>query len=94
MITHVARVKKIGKDGLSVSTNLILDLHADSLDMAEFKSVIQSNYTTASNPPITRIKTIGDLAALALGKLEGEERLLPVDFPQALDAKIEFAYQS
>lgn len=68
--SKIAEIKKIDVQTLQCSTNLILDLHADSLDMAEFKSVIQSAYPTASNPPIGLIKTVGDLAALALGKLE------------------------
>ena len=65
----VATIKKIDVKNISFSTNLILDLHADSLDMAELKSVIASVFPEASNPPISLIKTIGDLAAMAIGKL-------------------------
>ncbi len=56
--TLVAIVKKIDKKLIYFHTNLVLDLHADSLDMSECKSVIQSNFSEASNPPITRIKTV------------------------------------
>jgi acyl carrier protein len=38
----VAEIKKVNKSDILFSTNLVLDLHADSLDMAEMKSAIQS----------------------------------------------------
>lgn len=66
----IAELKKIDPALLSFETNLILDLHADSLDMAEIKASIQALFPNASNPPIGLIKTIGDVAALALGKLQ------------------------
>jgi Phosphopantetheine attachment site len=50
--TKVAEIKKIDKNETSFDTNLVLDLHADSLDMAELKSAIQSLFPSASNPPI------------------------------------------
>lgn len=50
--TKVAEIKKIDTKEISFDTNLVLDLHADSLDMAELKSVIQSLFPSASNPPI------------------------------------------
>lgn len=54
----VATIKKIDSKDVSFNTNLILDLHADSLDMAECKSAIQSLFKEASNPPIGLIKTV------------------------------------
>jgi acyl carrier protein len=54
----VAEIKKINPKELRFNTNLILDLHADSLDMAEMKSAIQSLFPKASNPPIGLIKTL------------------------------------
>jgi long-chain-fatty-acid--[acyl-carrier-protein] ligase len=89
----VAGVKKIEAKTLKFDTNLILDLHADSLDMAEMKSAVQSMFPGASNPPIGLIKTIGDLSATAIGRLEGEEKLPPVDFLPASDATIDFRYE-
>lgn len=56
--TKVAEIKKINPKELRFNTNLILDLHADSLDMAEMKSAIQSLFPKASNPPIGLIKTL------------------------------------
>ncbi len=67
--SKVAEIKKIEIKKVLFETNLILDLHADSLDMAEMKSAIQSLFPEASNPPISIIKTVGDLAAMAIGKL-------------------------
>ncbi len=78
---------------MAFHTNLILDLHADSLDMAEMKSAVQSKFPSASNPPIGLIKTVGDLSAMATGKLQGEEKLLPVNFLPATDALIDFRYE-
>ena len=54
----IAFVKKLDKKNINFETNLILDLHADSLDMAELKSLIQSHFPGASNPPIGLIKTV------------------------------------
>jgi acyl-CoA synthetase (AMP-forming)/AMP-acid ligase II/acyl carrier protein len=88
----VASIKKIDPKDLIFSTNLILDLHADSLDMAEMKSAIQSIFPQASNPPIALIKTLGDLSAMAIGRLEWEEKLPPVSFVPALLEKISFTY--
>ncbi len=64
--SKVAEIKKIDSGKVLFDTNLILDLHADSLDMAEMKSAVQSLFPSASNPPISIIKTIGDLAAMAI----------------------------
>lgn len=90
----IAEVKKLDKKILSFDTNLILELHADSLDMAELKSWVQSLYPGASNPPIGLIKTVWDLAALAIGKLEWEENLPPHTFLKSESEKIEFSYRS
>lgn len=62
----VVEIKKIDIEKVLFETNLILDLHADSLDMAEMKSAVQSLFPSASNPPISIIKTVGDLAAMAI----------------------------
>lgn len=56
--SKVAEIKKIDVKNIKFETNLILDLHADSLDMAEMKSSIQSLFSTASNSPISLIKTV------------------------------------
>ncbi len=88
----VATIKKIDIKDISFNTNLILDLHADSLDMAECKSAIQSLFKEASNPPIGLIKTVWDLAAMAVGKLEWEEKLASVSFLSPKEEKIVCTY--
>ena len=90
--SKVAEIKKIDVKNIKFESNLILDLHADSLDMAEMKSSIQSLFSTASNPPIALIKTVWDLAAMAIWKLEGEEKLLPVRFNRVSTENIQFSY--
>lgn len=62
----IAEIKKIPSQKILFDTNLVIDLHADSLDMAEFKAAIQAIFPEASNPPIALIKTAGDLASMAL----------------------------
>jgi acyl-CoA synthetase (AMP-forming)/AMP-acid ligase II/acyl carrier protein len=94
VISKIAEIKKIPKTDITPTSNLILDLHADSLDMAECKSAIQSLFPAASNPPIGMIKTVADLVLMALGQLQGEEVLQAVDFPSALDEKIQFSFTS
>lgn len=89
----VASIKKIDMKAIQFKTNLILDLHADSLDMAECKSAIQSLFPEASNPPIGLIKTIWDLAAMAVGKLQWEEKLAGVYFQSPRKEKISFTYK-
>lgn len=88
----VATLKKTETSSLRFETNLILDLRADSLDMAEMKSAVQSIFPNASNPPIGLIKTIGDLSAMAMGKLQGEETLLPMRFVAASAETVDFEY--
>jgi acyl-CoA synthetase (AMP-forming)/AMP-acid ligase II/1-acyl-sn-glycerol-3-phosphate acyltransferase/acyl carrier protein len=89
----IAEIKKLEKDTFHFESNLILELHADSLDMAELKSAIQSLFPEASNPPIGLIKTVWDLAAMATWMLKWEEKLREHTFIQALSEKIEFSYQ-
>jgi hypothetical protein len=45
-------------DNQSLQKNIITDLYFDSLDAAEIKSFIQIHFPTASNPPITELKTV------------------------------------
>jgi len=89
----VAEIKKVNKSDILFSTNLVLDLHADSLDMAEMKSAIQSLFPWASNPPISAIKTVWDLSALALGKLEWESHLPSVTFSPVWERDLELSFQ-
>ena len=90
----IAEIKKIPSQKILFDTNLVIDLHADSLDMAEFKAAIQAIFPDASNPPIALIKTAGDLASMALWKLHWEEQILPVCFREKEEWTVDFSYIS
>lgn len=89
----VAEIKKIDVSILSLDTNLILDISSDSLDMAEMKAKIQSEYPSASNPAIASLKTIRDLGLMATGELSGGPEFPPVSFESAESKKFSYAYK-
>jgi len=67
IIGFVRDVKELGKEEkISISSNLILELYFDSLDMAELKNLILNAYPKASNTPLNELKTVADLVAMAL----------------------------
>ncbi len=76
----IADMKKINSETIEAKSRLVLDLYFDSLDMAEIKSYLQAKYTQASNPPITSLKTVGDLWAMVEGKSETQEVLKSCDW--------------
>lgn len=86
----VAQVKKISEESIQDDTNLVLDLHCDSLDMAEIKSMVQAKYTDSSNPAIWLLKTPSDLAYMSLGISLGEEKLPPCHFSSRSEEKVVF----
>lgn len=71
----IALIKQIDKSTINDNSKLVLDLFFDSLDLAEIKSYIQANITWASNPPITDLKTLGDLYMMAIGMSRSVEKL-------------------
>ena len=75
IIKKIAEQKEINKDNINDKSNLILDLYFDSLDLAEIKSYIQANFTWASNPPITDLKSVWDLIIMAVWLSENVEEL-------------------
>ena len=84
-------VKKIKPEyswKITLDTNLILDCFFDSLDMAELKSSIQSTYPNSSNPPLLDLKTVGDIAMMALWKSATNEELKPCNWIVSNDSKI------
>ena len=89
----VADLKKLDISTLSLDTNLILDISSDSLDMAEMKAKIQSEYPGASNPAIASLKTIRDLALMAMGRLSGGSEFPPVSFESAGSEKFSYTYK-
>lgn len=78
--TKIAEIRKIDIASISHTANLILELHFDSLDLAELKSFVQAKYPESSNPPLLDLKTVADLAIMAIGKSGKEETLPPCDW--------------
>ena len=90
-----AIIKKIKPDyswKITLDTNLILDCFFDSLDMAELKSSVQSLFTNSSNPPLLDLKTVGDVAMMALWKSASNEELKPCEWKVDKDSKIVYAH--
>ena len=71
----ISVIKEGQKYALSENSNLVLDLFFDSLDTAEIKSYIQTQFPNASNPPLRDLKTLTDLYAMAEWMSESEEAL-------------------
>ncbi|GAB0174954.1 MAG: hypothetical protein HHAS10_08330 [Candidatus Altimarinota bacterium] len=88
----VATIKKIDLKDIKDESNLVLELHCDSLDMAEIKSVIQKDYPNSSNPPIGLLKTPKDLAYMSLGVSLGEEKLPRCTFQPRTETNIVYKY--
>lgn len=75
IIKKVSVIKELDISKINDNSNLVLDLFFDSLDLAEIKSYVQSNFPGSSNPPITSLKTLGDLYVMAVWKSKNEEKL-------------------
>jgi len=75
----IADIKSVDTHTFTFQTHLVLDLYCDSLDVAEIKSAIQTLFPKSSNPPITEIKTLGDLCNMAVGISASSE-----DIPECL----------
>ncbi len=88
IIEKISEIKNIEEEELSYDTNLILDLHADSLDMAEIKAAIQMEFPWTSNPPIPSLKTIGDFCTMAVGRSPVTETLKPCHFEKVSSESI------
>ncbi len=78
--TKIALIKKIPVETITDTSNFVIDLYFDSLDLAEIKSYVQITYEHASNPPITDLKFISDVYAMALGESKTVELLKPCDW--------------
>ena len=90
-----AIVKKIKPDfswKIDLNTNLILDCFFDSLDMAELKSTVQSAFSDASNPPLLDLKTLWDVAMMALWQSATSEEMKPCDWKYIGDTKLIYAH--
>ena len=90
-----AIVKKIKPEfswKIDLNTNLILDCFFDSLDMAELKSTVQSAFSDASNPPLLDLKTIGDIAMMAIWQSATTEEMKPCEWKYSWDSKLIYAH--
>jgi acyl carrier protein len=44
IIEKIAQMKEVDKQNIDENTNLVIDLYFDSLDLAEIKSFVQTNF--------------------------------------------------
>lgn len=84
----ISQIKEININIINDDSRLILDLFFDSLDAAEIKSYIQSNFLWASNPPISDLKTVWDLIIMAVGQSNNEEELKECDWGPSWNIKM------
>ena len=90
-----AIVKKIKPEftgKIWLDTNLILDCFFDSLDMAELKSTVQSAFSDASNPPLLDLKTVWDIAMMAIWQSATTEEMKPCEWKYSGDSKLIYAH--
>lgn len=90
-----AIVKKIKPEftgKIWLDTNLILDCFFDSLDMAELKSTVQSAFSDASNPPLLDLKTVWDVAMMAIWQSATTEEMKPCEWKYSGDGKLIYAH--
>ena len=90
-----AIVKKIKPEftgKIWLDTNLILECFFDSLDMAELKSTVQSAFSNASNPPLLDLKTVWDVAMMAVWHSATTEEMKPCEWKYSGDSKLIYAH--
>ena len=90
-----AIIKKIKPEFIGkiwLDTNLVLDCFFDSLDMAELKSTIQSAFSDASNPPLLDLKTVWDVAMMAIWQSATIEEMKPCDWKYFGDWRLMYAH--
>jgi acyl carrier protein len=80
----VSAVLNIAPGQLSLNSNLVSDLGADSLNIVEIVSGLEDQFTGFSSPEINEIKTIGDLCLVVLGKFSTGSDLKPSYLDPAL----------
>ena len=88
-------VKKIKPEyswKIDLNTNLVLDCFFDSLDMAELKSTVQSAFSESSNPPLLDLKTVWDVAMMAIWKSATNEVLKPCNWIAPKDGKVIYSH--
>ena len=91
----IAIIKKIKPEyswKFDLNTNLVLDCFFDSLDMAELKSTVQSMFKDSSNPPLLDLKTLGDVAMMALWNSTTDEELKSCNWNATKDGKVIYSH--
>ena len=73
----VSSVLDIVPDQLSLNSNLVMDLGADSLNIVEIVSELENQFKGFTSPEIIEIKTIGDLCLVVLGQFSTSSDLKP-----------------
>ena len=92
-ITTIVNKIKPDFDGkISLDTNLVLDCLFDSLDMAELKSTVQSTFSKASNPPLLDLKTVWDVAMMAIGQSATVEKIKPCNWTVSKDGRVIYSH--
>ncbi|NVO20237.1 MAG: AMP-binding protein [Bacteroidetes bacterium] len=80
----VSSILNVAPAELSLNSNLVLDLGADSLTIVEIVSELENQFKGFSTPEINDLKTIGDLCLLVLGQFITNSDLKPSYLDPAL----------
>jgi acyl carrier protein len=73
----VSSLLNIAPDKISLNSNLVSDLGADSLNIVEIVSELENQFKGFSSPEINEIKTIGDLCLVVSGQFSTSSDLKP-----------------
>lgn len=88
----IQKIKPEFKEKITVNTNLILDCFFDSLDMAELKTTIKSAFLNSSNPPLLDLKTVWDVAMMAMWKSIINEEMKSCDWIFTKENKLAYTH--
>jgi acyl carrier protein len=83
----VSSILNITPDQLSLNSNLVLDLGADSLNMVEIVSRLENEFKGFSSPEINEIKTLGDLCLVVSGQFSTSIDLKPCSLDPDLSSE-------
>ncbi len=92
VISIVKKIKPEYSWNIDLDTNLVLDCFFDSLDMAELKSTVQSTFENSSNPPLLDLKTVWDVAMMAIWNSITNEELKPCNWNGTKDARVIYSH--
>ena len=92
VIAIIKKIKPEYSGNIDLNTNLVLDCFFDSLDMAELKSTVQSNFSESSNPPLLDLKTVWDVAMMAIWKSATNEEMKPCNWIPTKDWRVIYSH--